>query len=172
MLNIVSLHLNNRGTIRLEQGELHLLEHCIVRKIEEQLEIKNLNYEGIVFNAEVFIDAAFVEIMYSDSQLTNTLNDIITNIKFYDIDKSVIECELKILKSESELNDLTDEDKYLYEGLKEITGFTLDDLNKTEHIEVTDNLISKFNNHINNAVRVTFSDKYLLHYRYISTRFK
>lgn len=163
MLHIISLHLNNRKHSRLEQGEMHLLEHCIVTKFEQWMEKENINHEGIIMNAETFIDTAFIEVIYSNVHLKGKLHEMFSALYFTEEDFDIIESELEILQSENELDDLTEEDKFLYKGIKEITGYTIADLNKTDNISVTKDLMTKFNETIQNGLQINYSDnEYIL----------
>lgn len=162
MLNIQSIYVNNRKEI-LSQGELHLLEHCIAKKIEEWISENNLENEGIILNAETFIDSLFVEIMYSNRNLHQKFEGMFLGLKFSSKDLKTICNELKILESESLLVELTEEEEHLYHSLKEISGSSINDLIDTD-ITISQDLIDKFNDCINNSSSISYyENKYTIH---------
>lgn len=163
MLNILSIYVNNNHKKRLTQGELHLLEHCIAKKTEYWINENSLENEGIIMNAETFIDSLFVEIMYSNRYLYQKLEGMFLNLKFSSKDLKTINNELKILESESLLEELTEEEEYLYHSLKEISGSSINDLIDTD-IRISQDLIDKFNDCIKNASTISYyENKYTIH---------
>lgn len=95
----------------------HLLEHCIVRVLEDGIRGTFLERQGIIIDASTSFGVASVEIYYTDDEVEDAILQMIGNLDVK-ITNSLIEEERKRLNREIEYIDIDDETIFLYEGLK------------------------------------------------------
>lgn len=133
-------------SLNLDVWLYHLLEHCLVKKIQTNLELYNFSNRGIIINAETFLDGFFIELIYSSNEVTDGLFKIIEDsIHFESSDIEIIKKEMKIIKSEVSNIDLTEEEESLYSPLNNCMGLNIYDLYGYEEKYNINTLINIFN---------------------------
>ncbi|MGO2565568.1 MAG: hypothetical protein ACTH8E_07250 [Brochothrix thermosphacta] len=98
----------------------HVLEHLIVRKLERALKKQHLDTEGILIDAETFVDGFYIQLIFSNNitgKLTSILNEV---THFTKKDTAILNIEKLIIASELNIDDLTSEDIALYSNLNKI----------------------------------------------------
>lgn len=136
-------------------SKLHLFEHCISTKISNILE-QTYDGEGVIINAETFTDSVLIELFFTNSELVYSLVNILDQISFTDNDNDLIKAELELIRHETKLVDLTEEEKYLYKPLTFFSDLNIYDLYSSE-VEMN-NITEEFNNLIQRAKITSFKN--------------
>jgi len=125
--------------------ELHLMEHCVLRKIDEALSKKEIDDKGIILNAETFLDSFFVEIIYAENSLKKKLLEVINDLIFENKDFDLIRAEEEIILNEIQNNDLTSEELAFYKPLEQYSGHSINELYFYKRGKKLEELIAIFN---------------------------
>lgn len=124
----------------------HLLEHCLVEEVQQLIKNSTLKNEGIVIEAETFIDGCYIEIIFSNSFIYEELINIINKAKKNIVNITSINEQLEIINDEVKHNDLTVEEAVLYKPTNYILNQQIEDLYSPLKKENETNILNLLNN--------------------------
>lgn len=156
MINYITFSYNKPPN--LTTAQLHLFEHSIAQKITNLIK-KTFPNQGIVLNAETFLDNCIIEIYFTNEKLHNVLLEKIEIIRFSDADLDMIEREKKIILLETAEIDLTTEELVLYKSLELFTSNTI--LSMYDQKIDLNNIVEHFNLLLNECRITYFKDSKL-----------
>lgn len=156
MINYITFSYNKPPN--LTTAQLHLFEHSIAQKITNLIK-KTFPNQGIVLNAETFLDNCIIEIYFTNEELHNALLEEIGMIYFSDADSDMIEREKKIILLETAEIDLTTEELALYSSLELFTSNNI--LSMYDQEIDLNNIVEHFNLLLNECRITYFKDNKL-----------
>lgn len=146
--------------------DMHLMEHCVVEKIEKRfkkIEIENL---GIVINAETFLDGFGVELLFSNLELESLLlEQALNNVCFTQNDIQMIQKNKSIITSELSNIDINEEEISLYAPLLKSTKLSIMDLYEASFNELEIGFVDLFNELWDNKSLTCSSNGLITKYR-------
>lgn len=131
--------------------QLHLFEHAYYRKLIDAIK-PEFAKKGIVIEAHTFTTSVFLEVYYTDTQFSDTLRKLITDIQFTSEDLAMIAHEKNILFHEISELDLSEEDIILYEGLRYISQESIYSLYERDETIDMSTIVERFNTLLEMAV--------------------